>query len=156
MPRASSSRFVLTSRRARLAAVLPLGLLGAMLCAGSTPAHPSSSARAGYVGRTRSVGRAAAVGGPGLRVTEVEYRLGVSRGVVQAGPVRLAVTDGGLDSHDLHLRAVGSRQQIASPELAPGHRWDAVVDLQPGVYSLWCSLPEHARLGMHTTLRVVR
>jgi hypothetical protein len=61
-----------------------------------------------------------------------------------------------LDPHDLRLRAVGSRQQIASPELTSGHRWDDVVDLEPGVYRLWCSLPEHARLGMHTTLRVVR
>ena len=37
-----------------------------------------------------------------------------------------------------------------------GQRWNGVVRLKPGVYHLWCSLPEHARLGMHTTLRVVR
>jgi hypothetical protein len=28
------------------------------------------------------------------------------------------------------------------------------VYLRPGVYLLWCSLPEHARLGMRATLRV--
>ena len=31
-----------------------------------------------------------------------------------------------------------------------------VVDLVPGVYHLWCSLPGHWKLGMHATLRVVR
>jgi hypothetical protein len=135
MPRASMSRFLL-ARRAHLAGVLSLGLLGSLLFAGSTPAHPGSGSR--------------------LRVTEVEYRLALSRDVVQAGPFRLEVIDGGMDPHDLRLRAVGSKQQIASPELTPGHSWDDVVDLEPGVYRLWCSLPEHARLGMHTTLRVVR
>ena len=143
MPRASTSRFLLT-RRAHFAGAGLLGLLGALLFAGSTPAHPSSRSHT------------AAVGGRRLRVTEVEYRLGLSSGVIQAGPVRLDVIDGGLDSHDLRISAVGSRQQIASPELTPGHRWDEVVDLEPGVYRLWCSLPEHARLGMHATIRVVR
>ncbi len=91
-----------------------------------------------------------------LQVTEVEYRLILSRGVVKAGPVNLEAIDAGMDPHDLRLRHSGSGPELAAPELTSGKRWDGVVSLKPGVYHLWCSLPEHAKLGMHATLQVVR
>jgi hypothetical protein len=90
-----------------------------------------------------------------LQVTEVEYRLILSRGVVKAGPVDLEAIDAGMDPHDLRLQHSGTGPEIAAPELTSGKRWDGVVRLDPGVYRLWCSLPEHARLGMHATLRVL-
>jgi uncharacterized cupredoxin-like copper-binding protein len=89
-----------------------------------------------------------------LQVTQVEYRLILSSSNVSAGAVNLEALDRGRDPHDLRLRAAGSRQEIAAPELKPGEHWNAVVHLKPGVYRLWCSLPQHARLGMHTTLTV--
>jgi hypothetical protein len=91
-----------------------------------------------------------------LQVTEVEYRLLLSRGVVHAGPVSLEAIDGGMDPHDLRLRHGRSPSVSAEPQLLPGQRWDGIVDLRPGVYHLWCSLPQHWKLGMHATLRVVR
>jgi hypothetical protein len=91
-----------------------------------------------------------------LQVIEVEYRLLLSRGVLRAGPVDLEALDRGMDPHDLRLQAYGSANQFGAPQLTPGQRWDGTVNLKPGVYRLWCSLPEHARLGMHATLRVVR
>jgi hypothetical protein len=94
--------------------------------------------------------------GSHLQVTEVEYHLILSRGVVKAGAVDLEAIDGGMDPHDLRLRHINAEQEIAAPELTSGRRWDGVVDLRPGLYHLWCSLPEHAKLGMHATLRVVR
>ncbi len=99
----------------------------------------------------------ARAGGIGhLQVTEIEYRLILSRGIVKAGPVNLEAIDAGMDPHDLRLRRSGSGPELAAPELTSGKRWDGVVNLKPGVYHLWCSLPEHARLGMHATLQVVR
>ncbi|MHB8243504.1 MAG: hypothetical protein ACYDHN_16135, partial [Solirubrobacteraceae bacterium] len=100
--------------------------------------------------------RAVSAGTSSLRVTQVEYRLGLSAGSIKAGPVSLEAIDRGLDPHDLRLQAQGSRSELAVPQLTPGKRWSGVVRLAPGVYRLWCSLPEHARLGMHATLRVVR
>jgi hypothetical protein len=91
-----------------------------------------------------------------LQVIEVEYRLTLSRGAVRAGPVSLEAIDRGMDPHDLRLRRTGTRREIAVGQLTPRERWDGVVHLAPGVYSLWCSLPEHAKLGMHATLRVLR
>jgi len=95
--------------------------------------------------------------GGALQVTQVEYRLLLSRGVVRAGPVDLEVIDAGMDPHDLRLRRTGSAgPSISEPQLTPGTRWDGVVDLAPGTYRLWCSLPGHRKLGMRATLRVVR
>ena len=90
-----------------------------------------------------------------LQVTETEYRLLLSRGVVKAGPVDLEAIDGGMDPHDLRLRHGRSTAVVAEPQLTSGQRWDGVVDLTPGVYHLWCSLPQHWKLGMRATLRVI-
>ena len=103
-----------------------------------------------------SPAHAAATAGSHLQVTEVEYRLMLSEAVVKAGPVDLETIDGGMDPHDLRLRHGDSRTVWGTQILSPGQRLDAVVDLLPGTYHLWCSLPGHWKLGMHATLRVVR
>jgi hypothetical protein len=108
----------------------------------ATARSPMPPARAGGIGH--------------LQVTEIEYRLILSRGVVKAGPVNLEAIDAGMDPHDLRLRHSGSGPELGAPELTSGKRWDGVVNLKPGLYHLWCSLPEHAKLGMHATLQVVR
>jgi uncharacterized cupredoxin-like copper-binding protein len=110
--------------------------------AGATTKNAMPRARAGGIGH--------------LQVTEIEYRLILSRGVVKAGAVNLEAIDAGMDPHDLRLRHSGSGPELGAPELTSGKRWDGVVNLKPGVYHLWCSLPEHAKLGMHAVLHVVR
>jgi hypothetical protein len=99
---------------------------------------------------------AGAAAGSRLQVIEVEYRLTLSRGTVKAGAVSLEAIDRGMDPHDLRLRRLATRRETAVPQLTSGKRWDGVLHLAPGTYNLWCSLPEHAKLGMHATLRVVR
>jgi hypothetical protein len=131
-------------RPGRLAALGALAATAGLLLSAGAVAHPLTGARAAAAARSH------------LQVTEIEYRLLLSRGVVHAGPLDLEALDRGMDPHDLHLRPTGAGRQTAVPELTPGQRWDGVVDLKPGTYYLWCSLPEHARLGMHATLRVVR
>lgn len=84
----------------------------------------------------------------------VEYRLMLSRGLVRSGRVNLEALDLGADPHNLRLRRVGTSQEIGAPELRAGQHWVDVVYLAPGVYHLWCSLPQHAQLGMRATLRV--
>jgi hypothetical protein len=91
-----------------------------------------------------------------LQVTQVEYRLMLSRGTIRAGTLDLEEIDGGSDPHDLRLRRESGGSTIYGRLLNPGRRWDGVVRLAPGTYRLWCSLPEHAKLGMHAILRVTR
>jgi uncharacterized cupredoxin-like copper-binding protein len=106
--------------------------------------------------RSSSAPRTATAAGSHLQVIQVEYRLILSRATVKAGPVSLEAIDRGMDPHDLRLRAGAYGADTATPELTPKQRWDGVVRLEPGIYELWCSLPEHAKRGMHATLRVVR
>jgi hypothetical protein len=141
--RASSFAQASHQMRSRsITSLIALVLLGALTLSASARAHAGHRSRAAAASH--------------LQVTEVEYRLLLSRGIIKAGPVNLETIDRGLDPHDLRLRALASRGEIAAPQLNPGQHWKAVVDLKPGIYRLWCSLPEHARLGMHTTLTVVR
>jgi plastocyanin len=91
-----------------------------------------------------------------LQVTQVEYRLRLSSTTVRAGTFDLTEIDAGREFHDLRLRRSGAATTLDGRLLAPGHRWSTTVRLSPGVYTLWCSLPEHAQLGMRTTLRVTR
>ncbi|HEX5852058.1 MAG TPA: hypothetical protein VFY36_03085 [Solirubrobacteraceae bacterium] len=121
-----------------------LALVLAMALSGSAGAQAKSH----HVGRTAARGH--------LQVIEVEYRLMLSRGAVKAGLVSLQAIDRGMDPHDLRLRAVGSKRELTAPRLTAEQSWGGVVRLKPGIYRLWCSLPEHAKLGMRATLRVVR
>ena|SRR5437899_171678 len=130
-------------RRSRVLAAAASAIASALLLFGAL-AHAGRTARASRVALRH------------LQVTQVEYRLGLSRGSVRAGLLALEVIDRGQDPHDLRLRALGSGRRGAIPQLRPGQRWDGVINLRPGLYALWCSLPEHARLGMRATLRVVR
>jgi hypothetical protein len=129
----------------RLAAMPVLVMLlgvGALAVSGGARAVPDHNARTSTSSH--------------LQVVQVEYRLMLSRGVVKAGPLDLEVIDAGMDPHDLRVRRIGSKQETSAPELTSGRRWATVVSLKPGVYRLWCSLPEHAGRGMRATLRVTR
>ena len=128
---------------ARRSAAGALALAAVLVLSPSAPARSERDAHAALVGSH-------------LQVVQVEYRLILSHATVTAGAVSLQELDRGTQPHDLRLQAVGSRGEIAAPLLKPGQHWNGVVDLKPGIYRLWCSLPEHARLGMHTTLTVVR
>lgn len=133
------------------AALVAGGSLGVGLSASAREAKPAGRAR-----ETARAGRAREASYPAhLQVTQVEYRLLLSRGVVKAGDVDLQEIDAGMDQHDLRLRREGSGPTIDGQLLSPGQRWNGVVHLKPGTYRLWCSLPEHERLGMHAVLRVV-
>lgn len=118
-------------------------------------AVPAAAGR-GQPGPARAARAGASSAGGHVQVIEVEYRLMLSRGAVRAGAVGLEAIDRGQDPHDLRLQRIGSGNLLIGPELSPGRRWDATVHLRPGTYRLWCSLPEHARLGMRATLHVVR
>jgi uncharacterized cupredoxin-like copper-binding protein len=126
------------------------GVLGALAIALALAGSANAPARSGSSANVRSAASSY------LQVIQVEYHLLLSRGVVRAGPVSLEALDRGMDPHDLRLQQQGSNGELAVPELTPGRRWDGTVRLKPGYYRLWCSLPEHARLGMHATLRVIR
>ncbi len=89
-----------------------------------------------------------------MQVTAVEYRFTLSRTNVPAGKVVLEFVNSGQDEHNLNVAAgEGSLAGSFPNTLSKGVR-DMTVELRPGDYTLFCSLPEHEQKGMKATLLV--
>jgi hypothetical protein len=90
----------------------------------------------------------------GVRATEFHFVL--SRGSVRAGRAVIQLQNYGEDSHDLRLRRIGGIRTYAIPVTGPGKQASIQLRLLPGRYRLWCSVANHAQLGMRAILRVRR
>jgi plastocyanin len=90
----------------------------------------------------------------GVRATEFHFAL--SRASVKAGPAVIQLQNFGEDSHDLRVRRIGGTRTYAIPVTAPGKQASIQLRLLPGRYRLWCSVADHAQLGMRAVLRVRR
>lgn len=91
-----------------------------------------------------------------LGVGASEFHLVLSRGSVKAGRVIVELQNDGQDPHDLRLRRIGGTRTYAIPQTAPGEHTEVALKLLPGRYRLWCSVADHAQLGMRAVLRVRR
>jgi hypothetical protein len=91
-----------------------------------------------------------------LGVQATEYHLVLSRASVKAGPALIELQNVGQDPHDLRLRRIGGKRTYAIALTDPGKRRTLSLRLLAGRYRLWCSVADHAQLGMQATLRVRR
>jgi hypothetical protein len=89
-----------------------------------------------------------------LGVSATEYHLVLSRPSVKAGVVEIELQNTGQDPHDLRVRRVGGAHTFSIPLTQPGKRRTVAIHVQPGRYKLWCSVADHAALGMQALLRV--
>jgi hypothetical protein len=148
-----------------LALTVLAGGLAAGFCAAVAPGEPCTTgaqrtrtctrtdARRPAASRSRGPRRPAPASA--LGVHEHEFRIGLSRASVGAGPVIVELANEGQDGHDLRLAPVGSDRPVLSfDELRSGGRATRTVRLPPGAYRLWCSLPGHEAAGMHAVLLV--
>jgi hypothetical protein len=100
---------------------------------------------------------AAAQPAPGrLGVSASEFHLVLSRASVKTGRVLIQLQNDGGDVHDLRLRRIGGTRTYRFPLTSPGGRTTLSLRLLPGRYRLWCSVANHAQLGMRAVLRVRR
>jgi plastocyanin len=88
-----------------------------------------------------------------LGVDEKEYSVYPTHNPVGTGSVEFNVTNFGMDAHDFSIRT-GGGTVISSTPVASGQTTIVTVDLQPGTYTLFCSLSDHESLGMHASLQV--
>jgi hypothetical protein len=91
-----------------------------------------------------------------LGVQASEYHLVLSRSSVVAGQALIQLQNVGQDPHDLRLRRIGGKRTYAIALTNPGKRRTISLRLLPGRYRLWCSVADHAQLGMQAVLRVRR
>ena len=89
-----------------------------------------------------------------LRIGLLEYRLALSAGTLQPGPVTVTITNAGSTGHDVRLRQ-GDEVLGASEVLSPGGKQVLELDVAPGKpVALDCTVGGHAEAGMHATLAV--
>jgi plastocyanin len=91
---------------------------------------------------------------PRVQVTAVEYKFTLSRTAVPAGKVILEFDNKGQDEHNLNVLSGGGELSGSFANEQPGGVTQETVDLRPGSYMLFCSLPEHEAKGMKATLVV--
>lgn len=88
-----------------------------------------------------------------LTVTEVEYKLTLSRTHVATGTTTLVVVDKGKLAHSLSIAGPGLKKRLIAGTIMPGTSRSVTVTLKSGTYTLWCPQPGHAALGMKTTFK---
>ncbi len=83
------------------------------------------------------------------------FRFVLSRASVPAGEVIIEFVNRGQDEHNLHaLEPAASTEAGSLPNTAPGAHPQLKLNLRPGSYTLFCSLPGHEAKGMKATLTV--
>jgi plastocyanin len=87
-----------------------------------------------------------------IRVTEREYKIGLSTTKAPAGPVRLEIKNTGKLAHALTIAGAGVSTKTKL--IAPGKTAVLLVTLKKGAYSIWCPVPGHAALGMSAKITV--
>jgi plastocyanin len=91
---------------------------------------------------------------PHVQVSAVEYSFSLSRTSVPAGEVVLEFVNDGQDEHNLHLEgAEGPLAESIGDTPSKGVD-DLHLEMRPGSYTLFCSLPTHEARGMKATLTV--
>jgi len=91
---------------------------------------------------------------PHVQVSAVEYAFTLSRTTVPAGKVVFQFVNNGQDEHNLQIAPsegplAGSFANTPSKGIG-----DLTVEMQPGTYTLLCSLPTHEQEGMKAKLTV--
>lgn len=87
-----------------------------------------------------------------VAITEQEWQLDVPV-MLTAGPTLFAMTNNGALAHSFQIRGANLERGLEQA-LAPGAAGSLSMDLEPGVYDLYCPLADHAGRGMRLRLRV--
>ena len=85
-----------------------------------------------------------------IRVTEREFKIGLSATKAPAGPVRFEIKNTGKLAHALAISGAGVKTRTKL--IQPGKTAVLLVTFKRGAYSLWCPVPGHAAQGMKAKL----
>jgi len=129
--------------------------------AGTAPAASSAPPPAG----TPAAGGGAAPATSTINAEEKDFAISLSSSTVKAGTVTFNIKNTGQSPHNLGVvknngasKAQGLTNQSDlvkdSATIDGGKTTTLTVDLQPGTYSIVCTIPGHIQLGMIVTLTV--
>jgi plastocyanin len=91
---------------------------------------------------------------PHVQVTAVEYHFTLSRTTVPAGNVIFDFVNHGQDEHNLNVAPPEGPLEGSVADTPSEGMGQVEIQLRPGTYTLFCSLPEHEKKGMKATLTV--
>jgi uncharacterized cupredoxin-like copper-binding protein len=102
------------------------------------------------VAETTSAAAPTAAGGVTVPVTESEFKIVLGSKTLKAGKTTFAVKNAGKIQHDIAIAGTSDRTKLISP----GGSAQLTVDLKPGTYELYCTVPGHKAAGMDVKVTV--
>jgi uncharacterized cupredoxin-like copper-binding protein len=105
----------------------------------------------GTTGKTTGTGKT----GPTVQtvqVSEVEYKIRLPKTTLKAGKYTFEVQNEGKVPHNLVVKGTGAQE--ATSDLSPGKGESLTVELKPGSYDFFCSIPGHRQLGMEQKVTI--
>ena len=132
-------------------------MLGVAACGGSSSSSTSSSS-APASSSTSSSSSASGSGGGGSKITEAadpsgQLKFTNSALTAKAGKATVDFTNSSQLPHNMTIVDASGKQVGATPTFAGGTK-SFTVDLKPGKYTFYCSVPGHRQAGMQGTLTV--
>jgi plastocyanin len=141
-------------RASALMAVAALAVLGLAACGGGGDNNETTAASAAPATTTATAG-----GGGGGSTVDISTPSGSDLAFDQksvsakAGSVTISFDNMQPLQHDVKV-ADSSGQELGGTDLVSDGTATATVDLQPGTYTFFCSVPGHREAGMEGTLTV--
>jgi plastocyanin len=141
-------------RASAVLAVAALAVLGLAACGGSSDDDSTTAASA-----PPATTSAAGGGGGGATTVDISTPSGSDLAFDQkdatasAGNVTIDFDNQQALSHDVKVED-SSGQELGGTDLVSSGTANATVDLQPGTYTFFCSVPGHREAGMEGTLTV--
>jgi uncharacterized cupredoxin-like copper-binding protein len=85
-------------------------------------------------------------------VSETEFKITLPKSTLASGSYSFEVENDGKIEHDLVVEGNGVDEK--TPTIAAGKSATLKVDLKPGTYDVYCSIPGHKQAGMDLKLTV--
>jgi uncharacterized cupredoxin-like copper-binding protein len=137
--------------------VIVAGTLVALI-ATTEKEHPREEAAAKAAEKKAEAGKQAPTpaGGPAktVNVSEKEFSIALAGGnSLKTGTYKFAVDNTGKIQHDLAIEGNGIKE-TKTPLIDAGQSKSLQVDLKPGKYTFFCTVPGHEQLGMKVAVTV--
>ncbi len=131
-----------------------IAVLGAITgCGGGSKSSSSTSSQASSSSSSQasSSGSAAAPGGA-TTIAGAEFKFTPSTDTISKG-TKITFKNDGHVPHDLKL-SQGAKVLAGTKLIQPGQTASFTVNLPPGTYTMFCSVPGHEQAGMKGTITV--
>jgi uncharacterized cupredoxin-like copper-binding protein len=102
--------------------------------------------------QTATTGTTAAPAAENVTASETEFKIALDSSSISAGRVTFEVKNDGKIPHDLVVK--GNGIEAKTPLLDAGESKPLSVDLKPGTYDVYCSVPGHKQAGMDLKLTI--